>query len=110
MIRARARGLAAAFTTQRVADLHQHSDDVSINVAQLEAADDARHGGAAVGSRFDDFAASPQRSQIESRDLAPEDERESALIQNVTPDNYTAVVRGKAETTGNGLVEVYNVQ
>jgi hypothetical protein len=58
----------------------------------------------------DDFAASPQRSEIEARGLAPADQRESALLQSVTPGNYTAVVRGKAETTGNGLVEVYNVQ
>jgi hypothetical protein len=58
----------------------------------------------------DDFATSPQRSEIEARGLAPEDPRESALLQNVTPGNYTAVVRGKADTTGVGLVEVYNVQ
>ncbi len=58
----------------------------------------------------DDFATSPQRSEIQSRGLAPEDERESALLQNVTPGNYTAIVRGKADTTGVGLVEVYNVQ
>jgi hypothetical protein len=57
----------------------------------------------------DDFATSPQRSEIESRGLAPEDARESALLQNVTPGAYTAIVRGKADTTGNGLVEVYNV-
>ena len=58
----------------------------------------------------DDFATSPQRSEIESRGLAPEDERESALLQNVPPGPYTAIVRGKADTTGVGLVEVYNVQ
>jgi hypothetical protein len=58
----------------------------------------------------DDFATSPQRTEIESRGLTPADQRESALLQSVTPGNYTAVVRGKADTTGNGLVEVYNVQ
>ena len=58
----------------------------------------------------DDFATSSQRTEIESRGLAPQDERESALFQTVNPGNYTAVVRGKAETTGNGLVEIYNVQ
>jgi hypothetical protein len=58
----------------------------------------------------DDFATSPQRSQIEARGLAPEDPREAALLQNVTPGNYTAIVRGKLDTTGVGLVEVYNVQ
>ena len=57
----------------------------------------------------DDFATSPQRGEVESRGLAPEDPRESALFQAVTPGNYTGVVRGKLETTGVGLVEVYNV-
>ena len=58
----------------------------------------------------DDFAASPQAAEVQSRGLAPEDPRESALFQTVNPGNYTAVVRGKAETTGVGLVEVYNVE
>jgi hypothetical protein len=58
----------------------------------------------------DDFAASPQRAEIESRGLAPADQRESALLQSVTPGDYTVIVRGKGDTTGNGLVEIYNVQ
>ncbi len=58
----------------------------------------------------DDFALSPQRSEIESRGLAPQDAREAALFQPVQPGNYTAVVRGKLDTTGVGLVEVYNVR
>jgi hypothetical protein len=58
----------------------------------------------------DDFATSPQRTEIESRGLAPEDPRESALFQTVNPGNYTAIVRGKGDATGVGLVEVYNVQ
>ncbi|HSH39966.1 MAG TPA: DVUA0089 family protein, partial [Chthoniobacterales bacterium] len=58
----------------------------------------------------DDFATSQQRSEVESRGLAPEDQREAALFQTVQPGNYTAVVRGKVDTTGVGLVEVYNVQ
>jgi hypothetical protein len=60
----------------------------------------------------DDFntATSAQRTEVQNRGLAPKDNRESALFQNVTPGNYTAIVRGKNDTTGNGLVEVYNVQ
>jgi hypothetical protein len=58
----------------------------------------------------DDFAASPQRAEIESRGLAPTDQRESALLQSVAPGDYTAIVRGKGDTTGNGLIEIYNVQ
>ena len=37
------------------------------------------------------------------------DERESAMVQTLPPGNYTAVVRGKGETTGVGLVEVYDL-
>lgn len=43
--------------------------------------------------------------------LAPSDDRESAFVAAfLTPGNYTAVVRGKAGTTGVALVEAYRVQ
>lgn len=58
----------------------------------------------------DDFGSSPQRADIESRGLAPEDGREAAVFQAVNPGNYTAIVRGKGEATGTALVEVYDVQ
>ena len=42
--------------------------------------------------------------------LAPSDDRESAVVAAfLTPGNYTAVVRGKAGTTGVALVEAYRV-
>ena len=50
-----------------------------------------------------------QESQIEATGLAPTDDRESAILATLSPDNYTAIVRGKADTTGVGLVEVYNI-
>jgi hypothetical protein len=58
----------------------------------------------------DDFGTSPQLAEITSRGLAPEDPQESALFHTVSPGNYTAIVRGKANSTGVGLVEVYNVE
>ena len=58
----------------------------------------------------DDHATSPQAAEVQSRGLTPEDPRESALFHTINPGNYTAIVRGKGETTGVGLVEVYNVQ
>jgi hypothetical protein len=57
----------------------------------------------------DDFASSPERDQITARGLAPQDEREAALMQLVAPGNYTGVVRGKDNSTGVALVEVYDV-
>ena len=41
--------------------------------------------------------------------LAPTDDRESAMILSLQPGNYTAIVRGKDNSTGVGLVEVYNL-
>jgi hypothetical protein len=39
---------------------------------------------------------------------APRDPRESAIIATLPPGNYTAIVRGVNNTTGVGLVEVYD--
>jgi hypothetical protein len=41
--------------------------------------------------------------------LNPTDDRESALIRDLAPGRYTAVMRGKSGTTGVGLTEVYNL-
>ncbi len=50
-----------------------------------------------------------QQSQIEAIGLPPTDDRESAILATLTPDSYTAIVRGKNDTTGVALVEVYNI-
>jgi hypothetical protein len=50
-----------------------------------------------------------QQSDIEATGLAPKDDRESAILMTLAPDSYTAIVRGKNDTTGVALVEVYNV-
>lgn len=42
--------------------------------------------------------------------LQPSDQRESVLYRVLAPGNYTAVMRGSGNTTGIGLVEVYNVE
>jgi len=41
--------------------------------------------------------------------IPPASELEAAVIAAATAGNYTAIVRGKNDTTGVGLVEVYNV-
>jgi hypothetical protein len=56
----------------------------------------------------DDWKAS-QQTEIEAAGVAPSSSAESALVQTVGPGNYTAIVRGKGNTTGVALVEVYNV-
>ncbi len=40
---------------------------------------------------------------------APADGRESAIIADLPPGNYTAIVRGVNNTTGVALVEVYDL-
>jgi hypothetical protein len=51
----------------------------------------------------------PDASQIHAVGLDPTDNRESALYRTLPVGSYTAVVRGKNNTTGVGLVEVYNL-
>jgi hypothetical protein len=41
---------------------------------------------------------------------APTDGRESAIIADLPPGNYTAIVRGVNDMTGIALVEVYDLQ
>jgi hypothetical protein len=63
-----------------------------------------------VSLRANDSWKDSQQSEIEAAGLQPSDNREAALIETLAPGNYTAVVRGAGNTTGVGLVEVYNVQ
>jgi hypothetical protein len=50
-----------------------------------------------------------QVQNIQNSGHAPEDGRESAIIANLRPGNYTAIVRGVNNTTGVALVEVYDL-
>jgi hypothetical protein len=42
--------------------------------------------------------------------LQPSDQRESVLYRVLAPGNYTAVMCGSGNTTGIGLVEIYNLE
>lgn len=50
-----------------------------------------------------------QSQEIATSGLAPSDDRESAIIANLAPGNYTAVVRGSGNTAGVGLVDAYDL-
>ena len=52
---------------------------------------------------------SSQQAEIEATTLAPTNDLESALVQTLPSGNYTAIVRGKNNTTGVGLIETYNL-
>lgn len=51
-----------------------------------------------------------QESAIQATGIAPNDDRESAILTTLAPSDYTAIVRGLDNTTGVGLVEVYNLR
>jgi hypothetical protein len=50
-----------------------------------------------------------QVQDIRDSGHAPTDPRESAIIATLPPGNYTAIIRGVNDTTGVGLVEVYDL-
>jgi hypothetical protein len=67
------------------------------------------NGNGALIYQNDDWQ-SDQQQEINDTGLAPHDPHESAIVQTLQPGNYTAIVRGKNNTTGVALVEVYNLE
>lgn len=53
---------------------------------------------------------STQEQEIIATGIPPTDDHESAIVENLVPGNYTAIVSGKNGTTGVALVEVYSLQ
>ncbi|MDP9005087.1 MAG: hypothetical protein M3N12_09905, partial [Verrucomicrobiota bacterium] len=56
----------------------------------------------------DNWVDSPQRSQFENTVFKPTDNRESVIVAKLPPGNYTAILTGVGQTTGIGLIEVYD--
>ena len=50
-----------------------------------------------------------QESEIIATGIPPSDDLESAIVRNLTPGNYTAIVRGVNNTTGIAVVEAYGL-
>ena len=50
-----------------------------------------------------------QEAEISATGLAPSNNLESAILRDLAPGPYTAIVRGLNDTTGVALVEVYNL-
>ncbi|MFL6584910.1 MAG: hypothetical protein ACJ8KU_10380 [Chthoniobacterales bacterium] len=57
----------------------------------------------------DNWRSSPNASQIEQSGLAPQDDRESAILVTLPQGNYTAILRGANNTSGIGLAEIYDI-
>jgi hypothetical protein len=50
-----------------------------------------------------------QPNEIQQTGLAPTNPKESAILASLQVGSHTAIVRGVNGTTGNALVEVYNL-
>jgi hypothetical protein len=50
-----------------------------------------------------------QAAAVEKSGLAPNDESEPAILATLMPAAYTAIVRGKNNSSGIGLVEIYDL-
>lgn len=57
-----------------------------------------------------DWQEDQNASQVQAAGIAPKDPRESAIYMVLPPAAYTAIVKGVQNSTGIGLVEVYNLQ
>ena len=65
------------------------------------------HDGAGETIASNDNWQDTQPAEIQATGLAPTNNLESAILQNLAPGGYTAIVRGVNNTTGVALVEVY---
>src|SRR5256714_7335377 len=77
-----------------------HLDDPTLELYQQ---------GNSTAIATNDNWADSQATEIQNAGLAPSDSREPAIVRTLAPGAYTAVVRGKNNTTGIGLAEVYDV-
>ena len=57
----------------------------------------------------DDWTTSPQKAQIQATGLAPPNSLEPAIVATLPQGNYTTIVRGKNNTTGIALGEIYGL-
>lgn len=52
---------------------------------------------------------SDDKTAIEGTGIPPTSDKEAAILVTLDPGSYTAVIRGKNNTTGIALVEVYQM-
>jgi hypothetical protein len=59
---------------------------------------------------FNDNWRDPNEQEISDTQLAPNDDRDSAIVASLPPGNSTAIVRGKDGATGFALIEFYDLK
>jgi hypothetical protein len=67
-----------------------------------------RDGNGVLIEANDDWKSNNQQ-EITDTGIPPRDDRESAIVHNLVPGSYTALVRGKNNSTGIALVEIYRL-
>jgi hypothetical protein len=69
-----------------------------------------RNGDGVLLATNNDWQDNPaQAAKLVAAGLAPSDNRESGIVMTLPPGSYTALLAGENNSTGIGLVEVYNV-
>ena len=69
-----------------------------------------RDGNGALVRSNDNWAQDPEAAMITANGLEPDESVESAIAISLAPGDYTAIVAGKNDTVGVGLVEIYNLR
>jgi hypothetical protein len=67
------------------------------------------HGPSGFVTIINDNWRDTQEAEIIATGLAPNNDSDSAIVVTLPPGNYTAIVRGKNNTSGVALVEVYDL-
>ncbi|HEY2800813.1 MAG TPA: DUF3466 family protein [Chthoniobacterales bacterium] len=60
--------------------------------------------------KINDSSGKSQEAAIRSTTVPPTKNLESAILTTLPPGNYTAIMAGKNDGTGVGLIEIYNLQ
>jgi Galactose oxidase, central domain/Kelch motif len=102
-------GPAGGATTVVVRAIGPSLANFGINGALQDPTLELHDGNGATIASNDNWQDDPSQSSI-PQSLQPGDPRESALFRVLASGSYTGVVRGAANSTGVGLVEVYNIQ
>jgi hypothetical protein len=65
------------------------------------------HDGNGIAIAFNDNWGDTQQADVEATGIAPTDNREAAIVANLPPGPYTAVLAGRNGGSGIGVVEVF---
>jgi hypothetical protein len=68
-----------------------------------------RDGNGALIAANDNWRIGGQEAEIIATTIPPSNDLESAIVRNLAPANYTAIVRGVNNATGVAVVEVYGL-